>query len=468
MDSKTKRVRRDDGDALVGNIITGVKEANFISLVKRPANQRAISIIRSEQEDTEVSTTTKAPTTTRVNRAKRSDAAPVAKVTFPATYTDEAVTATLAAYGLSSFEVARSDESIVASRSDLKSIAIDTLTDIKLTADGIVASVVRADGVEATSGKKELALVSFEFSSDTFSRADAKAWLDENSVDFDDKALDNSTGNFVLQRADVDAGEEVRQIELAPGVVANVARSDVLVIPDSFVTVISETAYGNWGWGQLDFDAKLADVEVGSKLRKGLEMLDDILRDVLFYSSLPIDSRKELCQRSLNQFAAYATGLLDTLPRQLLVQVGSAQRSDKAQEPVNMTIEAKDTDTLTITRGDLKALVMDAIRESKEPAAPAAEPAAVPAAEGTESAPAATAAITREDMANLLKEAVAPLAERLEKVESTTIVRSDTPDPSSTADVKAKEEASMTPAQLKAKREDVFGNIDLGFGAARK
>lgn len=475
---KQRRVQRST--QVEGMLISGIQEANFVSLVGKPANRRAFSLIR--QEGTPVSSTT----STRQTRTKRSDESKVAALTFPATFTDEQVNDTLTAYGLTGLTVTRSDNAVVAERSDLQSISKDRLSDIKLTEDGITATVVRSEGESTTQGKAQISVVSLEFSSDNFSREDVTGWLEENSIDFDDKALDNSSGNFVVQRSVAAEGEEIRQIELSEGVIAHVQRSDDLDVPLGFVTVICETAYGHWGWGLLDFDARLADVEVGNKLRKGLEYLDDILRDVLFYSALPIDSRKELCKRSLEQFGAYATGLLDSLPRQLLVQVNT-QRNDRTQEPVMSN--AKPEDKITVTRAELAQVVAEGVSlalakrdegtpaaadttaatteqtpaateqapaaATEQTAAPAA-PAATPAAEQTQQ-PAAGAALTRADLTDVLKEVMAPVSQRLDRLESTSVVRSDTSDP------KQATQEQQTASTTVQRSEDPFkGVLSLG------
>lgn len=454
MNQRSRRVRREA--TVEGIEITGIENAKFISVVKRPANQRPFSVIRSEDGKDETK-----PATQRVGRTKRNDAQQIAQVTFPVTYSDDDVQEILKSYGLVGFEVQRTDAVITAVRSDLQSIATESLDTIKLTSDGISAQVVRSDD-KPTSAKNKLVVSSLEFNSDTFSRSDAVAWLEENQVDFGDKALDNSSGNFVLQRADAGDGE-VRQLELAEGVIANVVRSDYQDIPDGFVVVVNEAAWSGWGWGMLDFDSKLAGIEVGEKIREGLYLLEDILRDVLFYSQLPIDSRKELAQRSLQQFGVYAGNLLDQLPRQLLIQVGNVERNDPAKEPNSMTTEKKDTptteaDKTALTRGDAKDLILEVLREAGVVKPAEATTETKPAA--TEAAP--TAGLTREDLAQTLGELLKPVTDRLDKVESTVVVRSDESDPVVQPEPK---DENLTEAQKEIKRQDVFkGALPKLFG----
>lgn len=431
---KVKSITRSVKDGL---LVTGVDKARFITLVGSPANQRAFSVMRDDGEGT-----------TRVRRTKRSDAGGVASVTFPAGYTEESATEALKNFGLVGFELAVEGEVVCATRSDLQSIAKEDLTEVRLTEDGVVASVIKPEQ-EASAAKEDISMAVIRFDSEQFSKKAATDWLTENGIDFDAKAIDNSSGTFVLQRMDVPEGEEVRHIELAEGVTADIIRSDICDIPAGFVMVVCEAAYSGWGWGHYDFNARLADVEVGEKLRKGLYMVDDVLRDILFHSALPVDDRKTLALRTLNQFGTYIGTLLDQLPRQLLVSVTSdIQRNDPEKEEDMSGTAGK---TISISEDDLDKRIAAAIRADREergeteqkPAAqeeqkPADKPAEgeeqtkedkqTPAGEETKGESDDTKPLTRSDVQGLVG-TMAAMQAQIEKLSSTTIVRSDTPDP---------------------------------------
>lgn len=416
-----RRVKREAPAKVAGNEIVGVKKANFITLVDWPANQRAFSVLRSDKEENQVS-----KPANRVTRTRRSDANPVQALSFPVTYTDEQVNEHLKSYDMESYVVQRSDDSVIALRSDLQSIA-DDATAMTLTEDGVVAYVNRSEQ-QATPGKTQLAVVTIEFDEAKFTREDAEAWLRENSVDFAADAIDNSSGNIVLKRMDVAEGEEARTMELSDGVTAQIIRNDVMDIPDGYVAVISEAAYSGWGWGQLDFAARLSDVVVGQALREGLDVLYPLLRDTLFYSPLPVELRKELTQRALNQFGLYAAGLLDSLPRQLLISVSNTQRTDLAKEPemskTPAAPAAAETEVTHLTRDDVAAIVKETLKEVQRTDEPVKTEPAAAAAPATEPA-SVEAPLTRADLQELL----APLGERLKNLEGTAVVRSDKDDP---------------------------------------
>lgn len=421
---KTKRIQRSGGVIAEGQQVVGVKKANLVSLCGKPANRKPFSMVRSDKEETDVS-----KVKPRITRTKRSES-PVHAIVFPDTYTAETAAETLEGYGLASFVVEEVEGVIRARRSDLQSIADEGLEQIKLTGDGVVALVPAAENT--STGKDQLSMVSMEFNSEHFSRSDVVEWLEKNDVDFKEEDLDNSSGNFVLKRSEVEVGEgeEQRQVELEDGVVAHIVRSCNSLIPEGFAAVINETAYTGWGWGQLDFNARLADIEVGEKLREGMWQLREVIEDILFYSHLPIDLRKDLIARSMTQFSTFTGELLDKLPRQLLVSVSAQQRSEPAKEPTDMS-KTQEEQTKALTREDVTSIVEEVLKRNAETAE-----TATATAEETETVAASeeqqTATLTRADLTAAFSEAMKPVAERLEKLESTTVVRSDQEDPAAT------------------------------------
>lgn len=471
-----KRVQRSKEERK-GMLVAGCAEPQMITLTGRPANQRGFGIQRSEGEEP----------TARVTRTRRSDSTGLAKIDFPEGYDVDKATEKLKELGLAGYEFEEAEGRVSAMRADLKSTAnLPACDSVKLTSDGIVAHVQRSDATTPVAGKTQIAVSAIAFSSDNFSRSDAEAWLEKNGIDFSEKALDNSTGNFVLQRKDVAEGEELRQIELEPGVVANVVRSDLQDIPDGFVVVISEAAYSGWGWGQLDFGAYLTDSLVGDLLRDGVCALEEVLRQIMFYSALPVDMRKELTLRALDQFGAYASNLFDQLPRQLLISVANVERKDKQEEPVQMGKENQEAKSENVTRADMEAMEQrldgklndflekltnakrndetaegaateqtnapaDATKETTEqkpaesaPADAPNEPAA--GGEGGEESKPKEGNVTRSDLEEIVANAVKPLNDKIAELSSTTILRSDNGD----AEFQKKAEV---------KRSDLFAGV---------
>lgn len=459
-----------------GNLVNVVKP-KFLSLVGLPANTTGFKVVRKDAEGEKVKPV--------IRRTRRSDATPVLRLTFPKDTTREDVDAAIAAYGMKDYRIEESEDGVftaVRSDTDLQSIAKMPTQDIKLNEAGVTATVARA-AEEAQNPGAALTLATIEFDGEKFDKESATEWLKRNSIDSEIAEKDNSASAFVVRRSDVKDGDDVRHLTLDEGVTGTIIRSDVMNIPDGFVAVINETAYGSWGWGQLDFNAALAGVAFAEQSREALNLLDSVLRDIIFYSSLPLDVRKQLANAALAQFGAYIGSMMDALPRTLLLSV--VERSSKPTNPENgnmtqknasgapATTEATADDTQPLTRGDAKALIADAVKTALEAQAaataqrsdgtqPAAAAAAATPAAGTEAAAATTTAtpaaaapagLTRSDMVEAMKEVMAPFAERLGKVEQTDVVRSDGTD------------AATEPAGGKGKeatKQDVFRGAIFG------
>lgn len=436
-----------------GNLVA-IKEPKFLSMVCKPANKMAFKVVRSEEGETHM----KSPV---VRRQRRSEQSPIMRMQFPVGYTDEQVTDRMAAFGLAGYSVESSADGIIATRSDLKSISPDTTTSIRLTADGIVAMVARGEQ-PAENPKSQIAVVSLAFRADKFDAAQVQDWLKANGMDTPVISPEGA-GDFIVQRAEVQDGEETRTVQIEDGVSATIVRADTMSVPDGYVAVVNETAYGNWGWGQLDFSAAMADEEFCDVMDEALYRLRDVLRNILLYSALPLADRKLLMVNALEQFKGFSVSILDSLPRQVLVAVvrsasnqlekvqmsnsknsGAATTQPAATVPAEQPITRAEIATIAAEAATaaIKALGLVARSEVDEPKKE--EPTG---AAGVVTTPAATeASITREDMKAMLGEVVAPLVERLKQVEGATVLRSDGGD--------AKVEVTGTGGEAKSK--DVF------------
>ena len=440
----TKRIKRSA--VVEGNQVT-IDNPQFITLVKKPANQRSFSILRAQEEEGKVSKP--AATNRRVARTTRRTEGnqDLVSLTLPGTLDEAGAKEALAAYGLSTFTVARASAEEDWLATNPSAINCTDVSKVQL-GEGIVASVRRTEANAPTEGKGQLTVASMEFSVDKFADAAAVSeWCQRNSVDFDEKALNNPSGNLVLQRAEIAEGEETRLMELEEGVTVTVIRSCDCNIPDGFVAVINEYAYSGWGWGQLDFNAALADDQVGDALYDGLYILEDLLRNILFWSSLPVDVRKELTTRACTQFAAYANGLLDTLPRQLLISVATTtQRSAKenamttaaknpatTQEPIKREEAPAATDApamVAVGSPEFNTAVAGAVaaelkrREDEKATSDAAEVQRTEDEKKTNEANEAAALARRTELKEIVGEATAPLLKEIEELKSTTVLRS--------------------------------------------
>jgi len=233
--------------------------------------------------------------------------------------------------------------------------------------------------------------------------------------------------------------EETRRLVLEDGVTAVIVRSDAQSIPAGYVAVISEAAYGSWGWGHLDFTASLADGVLCDAINDSLYTLTDVLRNIVFYSALPLDVRKELATRALGQMSDYIGTLMDSLPRQLLASVVRSANPSISPEKV-MTQETKATateakveaqaevvktevvaaSTETFTRADVQKMIADAL--AAQTVARAAEPKAEVKAEAQVEVKAE--AVSRADLTAAITAVVGPMTDAIKALQGTTIVRS--------------------------------------------
>lgn len=467
---RTRRITRSsdviDTREADGNLIRVLKPGR-VSLVERPANQRGFSVLRSDTTATakpKPAPTPKVPATRRVRRTD--NASPVLAVTFPEGTTEDSAQASLVEFGMDGYRLENKDGVIRAFRSDLQSIAPETSVDVPLGA-GVVATVTRTAGMAPTSLTPDtpcisLAGVTFP---ESFSDEDAAAWLQRNDID---AAADTQDGKIHIQRMEVAEGEETRSIQMDDGVVLTLTRSVYTDVPAALVAVVDEWAYGSWGWGQLDFAAAMADAEYSDKSRMGMNKLDDVLRQILYYSNLPLDVRKGLVQNALTQFGTFLSELMDNLPRGLLVSV---VRSDNAtfleKENMSTSAGAKPTpaattsgESVTLSRSELQQLVGEAVAtgiqrhdEAKAKAQADAEAAAAAEAEKAET-------LRRSDLTAVLGDALKPLTDRMDALEGKTVVRSVQGD-SNPADAEAAAAAAEA-AAVKRAADMKSGNIFRG------
>lgn len=413
-----------DSSAVEGNLVKCLKPT-FISMVGLPANQAGFKVVREDKGKTMHKTL--------VRRTRRSEVGPVMRLTFPEGYDELSVAEALKNYGLTGYKVEQVEGVYTATRADLKSISESETMQIRLSEDGLTAVVARQD---TTVGEKgALTLSQVEFDSEKFTLENVQRWMSENGVEGTVEEPQNAGDNYVVRRSAIPENEETRQMVLEDGVIAVVTRSDAMNVPAGMVAVVNETAYGNWGWGQLDFAAAMGDKEFSEAMRNSIYTLEDVLRNIVIYSALPLDVRKELANRALAQFGEYIGNVMDSLPRQLLVSVvRSANLSQEKQmtqkQPSGSTTPAATTpetkEVQTLTRADVQEVVKSMLPEMVTALRAAITEGAAPAkTEGTPPAnEASTETISRADLAAAFAEGMKPLADAIQALQGQTVVRS--------------------------------------------
>lgn len=433
-----------DSSPVEGNLVQ-VKKPKFITLVGHPANQTGFKVIRGEEAPEEEDPTPAKPTHPVIRRTRRGDTSPVLRLTFPEGNDEATVAEALKTYGLSSYKIKVENRVYTATRADLKSITRDDpkVMDIMLE-PGLIATVARqvpTPGTGAVSDKAGLTLAELEFDASKFTLEEVQRWTSENCVDGTLQEQQNAGACYVVRRSDIPENEETRRMVLEDGITAVIVRSDCCDIPAGYVSVVSEAAYGNWGWGQLDFAAKMADRVFSEQMDDASSSLRSVLNEILLYSCLPLDVRKELANRALAQYGEYIGTVMDSLPRQLLVAVVRASKvqavpqantsatQDTPTTPLenSMTTEAQTGTTAAVTeavltRAEVQTMISEAVQALAVTATPTAAVATAAATEAT--ATPATDTLSRADLTAALTAATAPLLEEIKALKGVTVVRS--------------------------------------------
>lgn len=432
----------------------------FLSLVGAPANQVAFKVIRDDNGEEIMS----APHIQRKRKARRSDQ--LIAIEFDAAASDESIGGTMAEWGVEAFTIETYDKD-----GDKKKIVRcadpgDAPTMQIRMDDGSAVTVLKPiSSPTASEGKTQIAVVRMEFAPDYFpSLDDISSWCKRNGVDFSDIQPQTGGESTVVTRSvEVEADAEVHRIEVDSGVRFVVARSEEADVPENFVLVVNDMAYGSWGWGQLDFAAAMADIEFSEMVDESTYVLRRVISDILFYSELPVDARKQLIARATQQFSDFVAALMDALPARVVI----ANRSDPQKEyHMSKTTKPEGNDTArqdadatpdattdasrdpspaadekqgaTVSREDVQRMIDDALggvttkleEISSKIGTPAPEGDDTQRADGDTASDAAEGATTEDVLRsiNSLAEAVKGVNDRLEKVEGDTTMRSDADD----------------------------------------
>ena len=435
-----------------------------LTLVEKPANQVAFRVVRGENGE-EVSVPVK-----RVRRQRAESRSAFLHIEFPAGTTREEVEAEAKDFGLDGHSITETESGgFILRRTDSPQTDAPTIS-VNL-GNGRTLTMLRTDGAgeQKTSKEDGLKLISISLDKEVFrSDEDVKSYLEQKAIDIADWGNENTDTHYVFTRSSEGSVGSAGKIELEDGVVVEVVRAEITDVPSSIAEVVSEAAYGSWGWGQLDFAAALMDVEFCNLTEKAIYKFRDVVENIMFYSRLPLAARKELIYRAASQFALYVGNLLDGLPAGVVLVNRSSnpkKESDMASKPNTQEIEtpatpgtdtapeATNSNTETLTRADVQAMISEAVAAAlaaKAPEAPATEQVArsdekAPEADPQDKTLEALQVLTRSVEA--LTQSVSSVNERVGGLESTTVVRSDKGD---------------APTTTETSKRDVFAGVLSG------
>lgn len=414
--------------------VASLAEPIALSLVGKPANQVGFRVVRNDKGE-EVSVPVR-----RVRRVRSEAHSAFLYISFPAGTAREDVDSVAKDFGIEGYEVVEEETRVLLRRADYEEPTAPTI-DVNL-GGGRKVTMLRTDERPTRAQEAGLQLIAITFDKEVFrSEADVSEYLAQKDIDTAQGRIDNTDTQYVFARSLGEVSGTVGKVELEPGVVVSVRRAEEDDMPQTIAVVVSEAAYGSWGWGQLDFAAALADVEFCNLSHEAIYRLQDVVYNIMFYSQLPVAARKELIYRAAAQFALYLGNLLDGLPAGVVL----VNRSIKEKEQQTMTVKADQNQPGTaspaedkpeyLTRADAQAMIQEAVAaaiaakpvtEIQERSAP--EPAAsAPAANQNDSAVLASLEAITRSLATL-NETVTAVTKRVDSVESTTHVRSDSDD----------------------------------------
>lgn len=376
--------------------LTKMVDPKFLTLTGSPANQTAFKIIRKDGETMNMQHVQR-------KRIRRSDS--LVSVTFEEGLDEAGVKVVLAEWGIEDFTIEVSGDRL---KAVLRSDANGTMDVV--TPDGRTLTVLKPISNSTSDEKKNIAVTRMDFAKDSFPElSDVTDWLKRN--DIDEKSVKIVPGDTVtsVQRSDAQDAD-TRTLVVDQGVTFNIVRADTADIPATFVTVVSDTAFGNWGWGQLDFAAVMADKEFSNAAEDAIYSLRSVLDRIMFYSDVPIAIRKDLVRSAVNQFADYAISLMDALPSKVVVAIrNDFQKEKEVTKAASGTPAARQDDATKSGTGQPGAA--STTEETKAPAADTQDTAT---------------AVTREDVAAMIAEGNKALSEQIAALTTAVAQRSDT------------------------------------------
>lgn len=441
-------------------------EPKFLTLTGKPANQVAFKVVRDDSTG-ETTMAEKAPIAPeRRRRIRSTQRSSLLFIEFPEGCTDDDVAATAEEYGLTEYEITvTSDGRKCLKRSDLTEIPTDALT--VMIGEGRRAGVVRSEQsvVNTSDTLPFIEIAAIEFDKETFTEVSAVEYLKRYDIDFLEKGVENTDKLIRIVRSDTSEDTEVRRVEVETGVVAVVTRAavqEVTLVSSPFTEVVCEECFGQWGWGQLDFNAMMADIEFCEAAEDASYRLRNLVERILFYSQLPVAARKELINRAATQFAAFIGSLLDALPAKVILVNRSNLEKLKEQKSMNQRVDetklpegdgaAKEgtaapeaaKDEQAVTRSEVAQMVAEGVKAGlaayhAEQAAATAKTEEVTRSEGETKegddaqgkllSSVETVARSVEGLATTMES----MAKRMEAIEGATTVRSDGSDSATAA-----------------------------------
>lgn len=481
---RTVSVKRGDAAEVLGHEtsetetrdgqLLDLQEPQFLSIVKAPANRTPFKVVRDDGG-------------TRRRRRQTADAKALLTVTLPEDVTMERAEEIFDKFGLNrdEYEITTGEDGRISYRRNNTTGDEETVS-INM-GNGVVAQI-RAEsltrGMPVAEDHPGITVLRFDFET----RDAGIGWLKDHEIDAEGIWLELEE-SVTFCRHDVMPPEDAIEFEV-DGVSVTVAQTREDDVPVRIYRQVIEEAYGSHGYGMINFNQAMADIEFTRDAREANYLLWDILDNILFYSYLPLADRQALVMNALNQFAVWLSNLMSALPRAMTepdatvdlnsqgtsddnaarsendpseetketadMSKGKEQQAQGAEDQENVerqdasdesseentateteTVERTETETETevedtekvFTRSEAQAIAETAVEAHMEKLEQKKREDEGPAT--ASSIGAAVAAAMGEALAPVVQR-VDDLAKKVDQVKSTTIAREDTEDDDST------------------------------------
>jgi len=316
-------------------------QPKYLSMVKAPANRTGFKIVRSDVSKTDPKEKTFTPTRTRRTDSKDG----MLYIALPTDFTEEDAKVVMDQFGLEEdYEIDMGEGYVRLVREDMFEKEMPDTVAIRIDKQA-VAYVATSSFSNTTSlcddskiAGATLDCIEFEGHDEAF----VKDYLEGINVCVTDEnfeRIDDET--FSVSYKKQEEAKRTDRVKLADGITARIYRTERNDLPESIQRGVVEECYGNYGYGQLDFYAALADEMYTDAAYDANYKLSDILREVTLYSGLNLSSRVDLMNNALSQYSYYMTELMNSLPRSVVSSMASDISKDSRKEDKNMTIEKK-------------------------------------------------------------------------------------------------------------------------------
>ncbi|RKZ87542.1 MAG: hypothetical protein DRQ39_04075 [Gammaproteobacteria bacterium] len=343
-------------------------QPKYLSMVKAPANRTGFKIVRSDNTKPDPKEKTFTPTRTRRTDSKDG----MLYIALPSDFTEADAQEVMDQFGLEEdYEISMAEGHVRLVRNDMFENAMPETVAIRIDKNAVAyVSTTSFSNTNTLRDDTKIAGATLDCIEFEGHDEDAvKAYLAKIDIDITDENFERIDDEvFSVSYKKQEEAKRTDRIKLADGITARIYRTERNDLPEAIQRGVVEECYGNYGYGQLDFYAALADEMYTDAAYDANYKLSDILREVTLYSGLNLSSRVDLMNNALSQYSYYMTELMNSLPRSVVSSMTSDISKDSRKEDKDMTIEKKKevtADTETEAKRSDDAVVADTKKDEE-------------------------------------------------------------------------------------------------------